>query len=190
MLKNIRFQSAVKSLGIASVSLALGLPSFAAETKVGTVDMQEALKSVSAGKKAKAQLEKEFNAKKKELDTEQAAIKKMGEEYEKQTLLLSDEARAKKQAELQKRVMKFQEQTARAQAEIQQKQNDLTQPIVEKLKKTIDELAEKRAYTVVLEKSGNSVLYSLPKDDLTNDVIAAYEKSSSGKGKSKVDDSE
>ena len=33
-----------------------------------------------AGKKAKMQLEKEFNAKKKEVQTEETAIRKMGEE--------------------------------------------------------------------------------------------------------------
>ncbi|MFZ9595247.1 MAG: OmpH family outer membrane protein, partial [Bdellovibrionia bacterium] len=123
----------------------------AEELKIGTVDMQTVLQTVEAGKKARAQLEKEFNAKKKVLQAEEASIKKLSEEFKKQSLVMNDEARAKKQAELQEKILKFQELTARSQAEIQQKERDLTQPIIAKLKTVIAESAKKSAYTIVLE---------------------------------------
>ena len=144
--------------------------------KIGTVDMQKALQSVEAGKKARAQLEKDFNNKKKDLQTEEAAIKKMSDDFNKQALAMSDEAKNKKRAELQERVMKFQELTGRSQQEIEVKQRDLTQPIIAKLKTIIAESAQKKSYTVVLEKNENSVLYSLDKDDITAEVISAFDK--------------
>lgn len=144
--------------------------------KIATVDMQHALQTVDAGKKAKAQLEKEFNAKKKELQGEEASIKKMGEEFKKQAAVMNDDARAKKQGELQERIMKFQETTQRSQAEIQQKERDLTQPIIGKLRKLIGEMAKSKNYTLVLEKNENTVLYSLEKDDLTEEVVKAFDK--------------
>jgi len=146
--------------------------------KVGTVDMQRALQAVDAGKKAKAQLEKEFNSKKKELQTEEASIKKMTEEFKKQSMVMSDEARAKKQGELQERIMKFQDLTARSQGEIQQKERDLTQPILAKLRTIIADLAKKEKLSLVLEKNENNVLYSLEKDDYTNQVISIFDKTS------------
>jgi outer membrane protein len=151
---------------------------FAAEsaTKIGMVDMQRALQTVDAGKKAKSQLEKEFNAKKKTLQDEETALKKMTEEFKKQSLVMSDEARAKKQGDLQERIMKFQETTARSQAEIQQKERDLTQPIIAKLRTTIADVAKKKEYTLVLEKNENTVLYSMEKDDLTSEVISQFDK--------------
>ncbi len=148
--------------------------SHAEEMKVGTVDMQKALQSVEAGKKAKAQLEKDFNAKKKELQGEEAAIKKATEEFKKQALVLSDEARAKKQQELQERIMKFQETTARSQQEIQQKEQDLTAPIITGLRSIIGETAKKKGYSVILEKNENNVLYSQEKDDLTAEIISTF----------------
>ncbi|MBC7692798.1 MAG: OmpH family outer membrane protein [Methylotenera sp.] len=150
--------------------------SFAEEAKIATVDMQKALQSVEAGKAAKAKLEGEFNAKKKSLQTEEASLKKLTEEFKKQSLVLSDEARAKKQQEIQERIMKFQETTARSQQEIQQKEQDLTAPILGRLKGLIAETAKAKGYTVVLEKNDNNVLYSQEKDDLTADVIAAFNK--------------
>jgi outer membrane protein len=153
---------------------------FAAEdVRVGVVDMQKALQTVESGKKAKATLEKEFNIKKKELQAEESSIKKMGEEFKKQSLVLNDEARMKKQGEIQERIMKFQEMTARSQSEIQKKEQELTQPIVNKLRAIISEMAKTKGYTVILEKNENTVLYSMDKDDLTAEVITTFNK---GKG--------
>jgi outer membrane protein len=152
----------------------------AEELRIGIVDMQKALQTVEAGKKAKAQLEKEFNTKKKELQTEEAAIRKSGEEFKKQSLVLSDEARTKKQGELQERILKFQELTAKSQAEIQQKEHELTSPIVDKIRGIIGDIAKKKNYTMVFEKNENTVLYSLEKDDLTEEVISQFNKQPKG----------
>ena len=144
--------------------------------RIGTVDMQKALQSVEAGKNAKTQLEKEFNAKKKSLQAEEAKIKKAHEEFQKQSLVMNEEARAKKQAEIQKQIMAFQEMTARSQQEIQLKEQDLTKPIINKIRDLVSELAKKKGYTIILEKNENMVLFSQDKDDLTTEVIALYNK--------------
>jgi outer membrane protein len=151
----------------------------AKDVKIGTVDMQRALQNTESGKKARTQLEKEFNNKKQQLQTEETAIKKLAEEFKKQSLVMSDDARAKKQAVVNERIMKFQELTQRSQAEIQQKERELTQPIVTQIKSAIAELAEKRSYTFVAEKNENTVLYSLSEDDLTDDVVSAVDKKKS-----------
>lgn len=180
MLKSILNKCLLASLGLMLTGLMSwsGLRDAAAQDmKVGTVDMQRAIQSVEAGKKAKSQLEKDFNSRKKELQTEESSIKKMGEEFRKQSLALNDEARAKKQAELQERIMKFQELTARSQQEIAQKEQELTQPIVSGLRKVISEVAKQKGYTVILEKNENTVLFSLEKDDLTEEVISNFNKS-------------
>ena len=160
-------------------ALTAPLAKAAEEVKIGVVDMQKALQTVDAGKKAKAQLEKDFNSRKKDLQTEEAAIKKMGEEFRKQSLVMSDEARSKKQNEIQERIMKFQELTQKSQGEIQQKEHELTEPIIAKLRTLIGEIAKKKSMTVVLEKNDATVLYSLEKDDLTTDVIDQFNKGKS-----------
>jgi outer membrane protein len=163
-----------------ALALTMGFTAHADVEKIGVVDMQQALQTVDAGKKAKAQLERDFNAKKKELETEKAAIDKAGAEFKKQSLVMSDEARSKKQAELQERVMKFQELTNRSQQEIQQKEQELTSPILGKLRSIIGEIAKQKGYTVILEKNENTVLFSRDADDMTNEVISAFNKKSAG----------
>jgi outer membrane protein len=162
-------------LGLSSVMVS---PARAADDfKIAVVDMQKALQSVEAGKKAKSQLEKEVEAKKKKFDSEKASITKMGEEFKKQSLVMSDEARAKKQGELQERIAKLQQEGMETEQELRMKEQQLTQPIINKLRGIVSDQAKKKGYSMVLEKNENTVLFSQDKDDLTSEVVSAYNKS-------------
>lgn len=147
----------------------------AVEMKVGYVDMQKAIQSTSAGKKAKTELEGDFNKKKKELEKKEADLKKMGEDLEKKKSVLSEEALGKKQAEFQEEMLKYRDVVGKSQIEIQKKERELTAPILDKMKKTIAKLAKDKGYTMVIENS-QMVLYATPEADLTDEVIKAFEK--------------
>lgn len=146
-----------------------------AETKIGFVDMQKAIQSTSAGKKAKADLEGDFNKKKKELEKKEADLKKMGEDLEKKKSVLSEEALGKKQAEFQEEMLKYRDVVGKSQVEIQKKERDLTAPILEKMKKVITKIAKEKNYTLIMENN-QAILFATPESDLTDDVIKAYEK--------------
>lgn len=146
-----------------------------AESKLGFVDMQKAIQSTTAGKKAKTELETEFNKKKKELEKKEADLKKMGEDLEKKKSVLSEDALNKKQAEFQEEMMKYRDVVGKSQLEIQKKERELTSPILEKMKKSIAKLAKDKGFTMVIENS-QMVLYATPESDLTDEVIKAFEK--------------
>ena len=152
----------------------------AEEFKMAVVDMQKALQTVDAGKTAKAKLEKEFESKKKEFQSEEATFKKLVDEFKKQQLVMSNEARMKKQQELQERQMKLQELVQRSQAEIATKEQEMTRPLVTKLREIIAETAKKKNFTVILEKNENTVLYHQEKDDITDEVIEQFNKKNKG----------
>lgn len=147
-----------------------------AEVKIGVVDMQKAIQATSAGKKAKSELEGEFNKKKKELEKKEADLKKMGEDLERKKSVLSEEVFHKKQAEFQEEMMKYQQVVGKSQAEIQKKERDLTAPIIEKMRKMLDKVAAEKDLTVVLEKTEQSVLWNKKEADVTDDLVKAFEK--------------
>ncbi len=148
----------------------------AAELKIGFVDMQKAIQETAAGKKAKKDLEEEFNKKKKDLDKREADIKKMGEDFEKRSMAMNEDARLKKQGEIQGEMRKYQELAGKSQIEIQKRERDLTQPIVSKLRSIIEGIAKKEDYTVILEKSEQSVMFAKKEIDLTERVIKDFDK--------------
>ncbi len=147
-----------------------------AESKVGYVDVQKAIQSTAAGKKAKESLDAEYNKRKKDLDKKKADIEKMGQDLEKKRAVLSEEVMGKKSAELQEEMMKFQKQVAENQLEIQKKEKELVEPILNKMKTLIEKVATEKQYSMVLEKQGQNVLYAQKDADLTDDVVKAYEK--------------
>jgi outer membrane protein len=151
-----------------------------ASVKLGVVDMQKAIQATNMGKTAKTNLEKEFNKKKGELEKEEKAILKLKEEFEKQSLVWNDQTRNKKQGELQQRAQAFQEKMANAQMDIQKKEQELTQPIVDKLKQTIEEVAKAKKMTTVLEKSSNVILYWQADDEITDEVIKKFNEKNKG----------
>jgi outer membrane protein len=147
-----------------------------AEVKIGFVDMQKAIQETTAGKKAKKDLEDEFNKKKKDLDKREADIKKMGEDFEKRSMAMNEQSRVKKQTEIQGEMRKYQELAAKSQLDIQKRERDLTQPIVVKLRSIIEDIAKKEDFTAVLEKSEQSVMWAKKDLDLTERVVKEYDK--------------
>lgn len=147
-----------------------------ADVKLGYIDMQKAIQDTSAGKKAKKELETEYNKKKKDLEKKEADLKKMNEDLEKKAMVLSDDVKAKKAQEFQQEMLKYRELVGKSQMDIQKRERELTAPIVESLRKIIGDMAEKESYTAILEKSEQSVLWVKKEIDLTEKVIAEFEK--------------
>jgi len=148
----------------------------AAEVKIGFVDMQKAIQETKAGKKAKKELETEFNKKKKELEKKEADLKKMNEDLEKKAMVLSDDVRAKKQKEFQDEMLKYRELVGKSQMGIQTRERELTKPIVDGLRNIIEDIAKKEGFTVILEKSEQSVMWAQKDIDLTDRVVTAFDK--------------
>lgn len=170
----------MKTLSLIISFIMISSAAFASEFKIAVVDLQKALQTVEAGKKAKASLEKEFNEKKKVLESEENTIKKMTEDFKKQSLVLSEDAKIKKQNEIQERVMKYRELFGKSQMEIQGRERELTDPIIQKLKGVVEEMGNKKGYTMIVEKNENAILFSSAKEDLTDEVIKEFNKKPNG----------
>lgn len=166
-----------KLMLLATMIMSMGFAANAADVKFGYVDLQKAIQSTSQGKKAKAELEAEFNKRKKDIEAKQSDIKKMGEDLEKKKGVLSDEAMQKKQAEIQEEMLKYQELVGKNQLEIQKKERDLTSPILEKMKTILDKMAKAEGYSVIFEKNEQSVLWIRAEYNVTDKLIQEFEKS-------------
>lgn len=161
---------------LVTLALLMAGTAFGADSKIGFVDVQKAIQATASGKKAKDTLDAEFQKRKQTLDKKKADIEKMGQDLEKKKAVLSEEVMNKKQMELQEEMLKFQKTVAENQVEIQKKEKDLVEPILEKLKKTIEKVAQEKGFSLVIEKQGQNVLFAQKDSDLTDDVVKAFEK--------------
>lgn len=145
-----------------------------ADVKIAYYDMQKAIQSTDAGKKARKELEDEFNKKKAELQEKEKSLKKMKEELEKKSLVMQDEVKQKKAMEFQEEYAKFQESMMRSQQDIKTKEVKLTEPIIEKIRDIVSGIGEKENYTMIFEKSENGVSWAPKALNLTEKVIAQF----------------
>lgn len=147
-----------------------------AELKIGFVDMQLALRTVTAGKTAKKKLESEFKKKQEEFKKKEQELFKMKEELEKKALAFTEDQKRKKAVEFNQKMMAFREQVGRSQQAISVRERELTLPIIEALRKHVDGLAKQKGYSFVLERNEQSVMYAKKKFDLTSDLVKVFEK--------------
>lgn len=146
-----------------------------AQTKLAYVDVQKAIQASSEGKKAKAELEVEFNKKKKELEKKDGDLKKMGEDLDRKKAVLSEDAFAKKRAEFDEEMLKFRDAMNKSQLDIQKKERELTAPILDKMRKVIEKVAADQKIDMVFEKS-QGIVWASASLEITEAVIKEFEK--------------
>ena len=147
----------------------------AANTKVAIFDMQQAIQTVAEGKKARDTLKKDWDVRQDKLKKKEEKIQKAMEEFKKQSLVMDEKARREKEAEIRNQMMELQQEGMNAQREFQAKDQSLSGPILQKLRKTVGEVAKAKGYTLVLDRNENAVLFFEPADELTGEVIKKYD---------------
>ena len=164
------FMAGIVALCLASTTV------FAADLKLGYIDMQRALNGSEAGKEAKEQLAARVKKFQDEINVKQDELKKLKEELEKQGMLLSDSARSSKEKEYQNKLKDFQRFTKDAQDELQGKDEELTRKILEGMEKVINEYGKQKGYTFIFVKN-ESMLFVDEKANITEEVLKLYNSS-------------
>lgn len=160
---------------LATMALVFASTGFAA-VSVGKVDVQKVLVSVNQGVAVRDQLKKSFDEKQKILKDEEDKIKKLQEDYSKKASVINDKEKAKKEREIQEKIIAIQQKTASYQKEIQEMEQKLKTPILERVKQVVDEVSKNADVDLVYEAATAPILYSKTEKDLTDEVVKAYNK--------------
>lgn len=148
----------------------------AAEVKIGYANLQRALNECVAGVKAKEALKEEAKKLEDVLNAKQEELKKLKDEITKKGSLWNKETREQKEQELNAKAQDFQRQYMQYNDDLNKKKVSTEAQIIEDLKSVVDEVAKKKGYTYVFEKSVGGLLYAPADTDLTDEVIKVYDK--------------
>lgn len=142
--------------------------------KLGYVNSQAILSELPEVKQAEANLEAHKNAMQKKgqqmvtnLQNKYAALQQKEQRGEMSPKQLEEEAKVLK-AEEQK-IAAYEQQM---QTEIMQKQEKLLKPILDRVKKAIDDVAKEQGYTYIFDSIGGFILYANEKNDVSDLVKA------------------
>lgn len=160
-------------LAIVIVAIA-PIPSFAAESKIGTVDFRKILRESKAAKSVGQQLEKSHEKHLKELKASEKSLRAEQEELKKQESVLSPEAFVERKRE-------FQQKFAKATQKMQERKHSLDKAAIQSEKKIQEtviavtkEIMAAEGLDIVLEAS--QVIARKDSLDLTNKVLEAVNK--------------
>ena len=160
---------------IATMALVMASSAFAAVT-VGKVDVQKVLITVNQGVAVRDQLKKSFDEKQAILKKEEDAIKKLQDDYSKKASVINDKEKSKKEREIQEKIIAIQQKTSGYQKEIQDMEQKLKTPILERVKTVVDEVSKASDVDLVYEAATAPILYAKAEKDLTDEVVKAYNK--------------
>jgi outer membrane protein len=150
-------------------------PVWAAELKVGCIDIQKAVNECNAGKEAKKAIAKEVEKYQRQFVEKQKELQTMKDSLDKQAPMLNPDARATKEKDLQTKLRESQRWQEDIQNEIKQKGMEIERNISIGLQKVIQKMGADEGYTLILEKNENIVLFASTSIDLTDKVIKLYD---------------
>ena len=160
--------------------LLTGTSALAAElitAKIGYVDLVKALNESESGKKAKADLEFLIKTKQTTIDEKGKAIEKAKADLEKQSSVLSPDARKAKEEEMERLLRDYQRLVADSQSEVKKKEGELTNDILKDLRAIVQKIGEDEGYTLILESAEGQILYAKKEADLTETAMKKFNES-------------
>jgi outer membrane protein len=142
--------------------------------KLAFVDLRRALNETTEGKKAMNKLTGLKEKLQKKIEGEEKKIMSMKETLEKQQDILTKDAMQKKVEEYYRSVSELQQSYMRYQKELTAKEAELTQDILLKMQKILEEIGRAEGYTMIYDRSSGAVVWAPAHLDLTDRLIQKY----------------
>ena len=165
----------IKSIILFSTLIFISAASMA--QKYAYVDTKYILENISEYKASQQQLDQLSINWQKEIEAKYAVIDKLYKDYQAEQILLTDEMKRKREAEIttkEKEVKEYQKEKFGYDGELFKKKQELVKPIQDKIYNAVKKLAVEQSFAVIFDKSSDLImLYTNPKYDKSDDVLLA-----------------
>lgn len=134
--------------------------------KLGHISSAELMQIMPGKDSIQNVLQAEITELQNNLKAMEAELQQAYNQYQEKQAGWSDLIKQTKQRELQDMQVRAQEFQAKAEEQLQMRQQELLQPIIDKAKKAIEDVAKEGGYTYVFDSSNGTLLYQQDSDDL------------------------
>lgn len=166
------------ALALTAALLAHAQAGGAAPSKVGIIQIQNAILSTKDGQKALGDLQSKFNPKKAELEKKQNSIAALQDQLRKGSATMSEDAKQKLMRDIDQNTKSLNRDTEDAQAEVEQAENKIMQDLGARIMAVIDKYARDNGFALILDVSNpqTPVVFAASTIDITRDIIDLYDK--------------
>ena len=134
--------------------------------KLGHINSNDLMQIMPGRDSAQAALQKEVEALQAELETMNKEFETKYNDYLAKRDQLSELIRKTKESDLQSMRARIEESQTNAQKMLEERQEALLKPIVDRAKKAIEEVGKENGYTYIFDSGIGTVLYSQDSDDI------------------------
>jgi outer membrane protein len=149
--------------------LAFSASAFAQKTvKLGHINSSDLMQIMPGKDSAQAAFEAEVKILEGELKAMQDELEKKLNDYQERKSQMTELIRSTKEQELNDLNQRIQVYQQNAQKKLQEKEAELLQPIIDRAKQAISDVAKENGYTYIFDTSAGAVLYQQDSDDILN----------------------
>lgn len=167
----------LSAAALAAAALCAAAPAMAQEARIAAVNSERILRDSQPAKAAQVKLEQEFSKRDRELQDMAQKIKAMADKLDKDTAVLADADRQRRQREVADLDREFQRKQREFREDLNQRRNEELAQVLERANRVIRQIAEQRKYDLIVQEA----VYVNPRIDITDDVMKALNAGSTGK---------
>jgi outer membrane protein len=144
-------------------------------SKIGLVNIQEAILSTAEGKKSMADLQKKYQPRQQEVQKDQQDIQAISDQLQKQAATLSDEEQRRLNRDLEEKQKVLKRTTEDAQADFSTDRDEMFRRIGQKMVAVIRDYAQKNGFSLVIGSDQVPIYYAATEVDLTDQIVKLYD---------------
>jgi outer membrane protein len=151
--------------------------------KLGYIDSRRIMLEYPDAIEAQGKFDGELKVWQEEAEAKQEEIQQLEQEYEAQKLLLSDETRAEKEAQIEQKKLemsRFFDEIFGDEGRAARRNIELTKGIVEEVNTVLERLGEDEEFDMIMDAAAGGIVFAREGLDLTERVLEELEKAGGG----------
>lgn len=142
-----------------------------AEPKIGIINFEKIVKDSEFWAESTKELEAKYKDEAERLEKMMNDIKSMADEIQKQSVVLSQEAKEDKQLDFKRKSRDFEDQRRAYMRKIKKEEDDLKKTILGIIFEVTNDYGKKNAYDFIMDSAMGGIVYASPTLDLTGEIL-------------------
>jgi outer membrane protein len=147
---------------------------YAADSKIGFINLKEIMQNANAGKKAGEEFKKLYDKKHEGIAAAESDLKKLRDELDKQGSLMTEDTRREKETTYLRKLRDYQLLVDDSNKELKLRDEEISSKLIPQIIKVVSKVAEKRKYTLVIDVASMPVPYYAKESDFSSNVIEEF----------------
>ena len=149
----------------------INIKGYAADSKIGFINLREIMENSNAGKKAGEEFKKLYDKKHEEIAAAESDLKRLKDELDKQGPIMTETTRQEKGTTYQRKLRDYQLLVEDSNKEMKGQDEEIARKLLPQIMNVVRKIAEKEKYTLVIDVASMPLPYYAKENDFSKKVI-------------------